>query len=449
MPTRRRHPGGAHDRTIRLGRERLGRLETATQLEWLVTNGIGGYAAGTVGGALTRRYHGLLVAALKPPVERTLLLAKLAERVHVGGAWVDLDLNEWVGGAASPLGHLVLESFALESGVPVWTWAIGNTRLEKRVWMEQGQNTTYVQYRLAGAPAPVTLSLRALVNCRDHHVTVSRGEGAARTESVAGGLLVRMHDDAPALWLLAEGAEATPANVWYRNFALRTETERGLDDREDHLLAGEFSRTLEPGEVFTFVASTRHDAGRGALALAGALHRRHVHGTTLLDAWEQAQGKAARSAPEWIRQLVLAADQFVVERSPGGEEALRGTPGAPRSVLAGYPWFTDWGRDTMIALPGLALTTGRPEIARAVLQAVRRERRPRHAAQLLPRRRFAAPSTTPWTRRCGSSRPSRPTSTRPATSSCSRRSTPRSRTSARGTNAARASASRWIRTTGW
>jgi predicted glycogen debranching enzyme len=353
---------------IRFGRERLGRLDIATQLEWLVTNGIGGYAAGTVGGALTRRYHGLLIAALKPPVDRTLLLAKLAERVHVDGEWVDLDLNEWVGGSASPLGHLHLESFQLDGGVPVWTWTLGSTRLEKRVWMEQGQNTTYVQYRLAAAPGPVTLSLRALVNCRDHHETISRGEAIAHIESVTGGLMVRANDKAPALWLFADGANATIANVWYRNFTLPIETERGLDDREDHLLAGEFTRSLQPGEVFTFVASTSHEAGRGAVALAGALHRRHAHEHALTEAWEKAQGKLAKQAPPWIRQLVLAADQFVVERSPGGVEALRGTPGAPRSVLAGYPWFTDWGRDTMIALPGLALTTGRPEIARAVLR---------------------------------------------------------------------------------
>ena len=353
---------------IRLGRERLGRLESASQLEWLVTNGIGGYASGTVGGALTRRYHGLLIAALKPPVQRTLMLAKLAERACLDGTWIDLDHNHWVGGVSSPLGHLQLESFALEHSVPVWTWAIGATRIEKRVWMEQGQNTTYVQYRLAGGSLPVTLSLRALVNHRDHHETVSRGDRAASVEVLPGGLEVRAFEGATPLWLYAEGAEVKPANVWYRNFTLAVETERGLDDREDHLLAGEFTRTLAPGEAMTCVASTQHDAGRGVLALAGALHRRHVHAKALLEAWTGAQGKRATNAPSWVRQLVLAADQFVVERAGGGEDALRAAPAAPRTVIAGYPWFTDWGRDTMISLPGLALTTGRPEIARAVLQ---------------------------------------------------------------------------------
>jgi predicted glycogen debranching enzyme len=352
---------------IRMGRERLGDIESATRLEWLVTNGIGGYAAGTVGGALTRRYHGLLVAALKPPVERTLLLAKLVERVRIDDAWIELDLNEWVGGAIAPRGNVHLESFRLEGAVPLWTWAIGDVRLEKRVWMEQGQNTTYVQYRLAGAPGPMTLSLGALTSCRDHHATLAHGEDLPHVSEVAGGLEVRAFEGAPALCLFAEGVAAEPAGSWYRGFALARETERGLDDHEDHALAGTFTRELAPGEALTVVASTRHDAGRGALALAGARHRRQAHEAALLEAYERAQGRLAKAAPAWIRQLVLAADAFVVERGSGGEESLRAAPAAPRTVLAGYPWFTDWGRDTMIALPGLTLTTGRPEIARAVL----------------------------------------------------------------------------------
>ena len=131
------------------GRDRLGDLGAATRLEWLVTNGIGGYASGTASGELTRRYHGLLVASLKPPVGRTLLLAKLAESLELDGDWVDLDTNRWAGGSVAPAGHMHLESFRLDETVPVWTWAIGATRLEKRVWMEQGENTTFVEYRLA------------------------------------------------------------------------------------------------------------------------------------------------------------------------------------------------------------------------------------------------------------------------------------------------------------
>lgn len=352
----------------RIGREVLGDLAASSRHEWLVTNGIGGYAAGSVGGALTRRYHGLLIAARKPPVERTLLLAKLAERVQIDGEWADLDCNHWRGGTTTPLGHLHLESFALEGAVPVWTWAIGDTRLEKRVWMEQGHNITYVQYRLVSAHAPVTLSLRAFVDHRDHHETTSLGETLAVIENVTGGLEIKMGGDTMPLWLFADGAECKPAHVWYRHYTLDVETERGLDDEQDLLLAGEIVRTLEPGEAFTVVASTRHDSGRGVLSVASALQRRRAHEKQLLDTWTKAQGKRAKDAPEWIRQLVLAADAFVVERArTNGDDLVMGASGSPRSILAGYPWFTDWGRDTMIALPGLLLTTGRHELARAVL----------------------------------------------------------------------------------
>ena len=345
------------------GRDRLGDVAAATRLEWLVTNGIGGFASGTASGALTRRYHGLLVASLKPPVGRTLLLAKLAESLEVGGAWVDLDTNRWAGGAFSPAGHLHLESFRLDETVPVWTWAIGDTRLEKRVWMEHGENTTFVEYRLAASSAPVRLYLRALVNHRDAHEITSHGAWTARVEPASGGVCVEAWNGATPLWLFAPGAEVRPVNDWYRGFHLALEAERGLDCVEDHLCAAEIITKLEPGGSVVVTASTRRNAGRDAgtpLARAFSLQRRRAHEKSLLDAWRKAQPKASRTAPEWVRRLVLAADQFVVERA---------IPGEPqgRSIIAGYPWFSDWGRDTMIALPGLALATGRPQLARTIL----------------------------------------------------------------------------------
>jgi len=196
---------------------------------------------------------------------------------------------------------------------------------------------------------------------------MGRGDVQGRVEPLTGGVKVSLVDDGLPLFLLADGAEVKPAHIWYRAFTLAVETERGLDDREDHLLAAEFTHRLEPGEAFTLVASTRHDAARGALSLAGALVRRRAHDRSLLDAWERQQGRIAREAPPWLRRLVLAADTFVVERPAPEHGALRGAPGTPRTVLAGYPWFTDWGRDTMIALPGLLVTTGRADLARGVL----------------------------------------------------------------------------------
>ncbi len=348
---------------LRFGRDRLASPATSGALEWLVTNGIGGYACGTLGGMLGRRYHGLLVAALRPPVGRTLMLTKLAETLEVDGTPHDLDANRWAGGVVQAPGLAHLESFALEESVPVWTWAVGDARLEKRVWMEHGENTTYVHYRVTSARAPVTLRLKALVNHRDAHTTLGHGDWQARVEPVSGGLRVEAFEGATPLWLVAPGAHVEPAHDWYRGFALALEEERGLDALDDHLMVGTFTATLADGEALTVVASTRHDAGRGGsgpLALAGSLARRRAHDKSLLDAWRQAQPDASKHAPEWVQCLVRAADAFIVDR------AQSGLPNG-RTVIAGYPWFSDWGRDTMIALPGLTLATGRPEIARMIL----------------------------------------------------------------------------------
>jgi predicted glycogen debranching enzyme len=346
------------------GRDILCRSASSSRLEWLVTNGIGGYGCGALGLTLERRYHGLLVAALQPPVGRTLLLAKFGETLLLDGVRIPLDANRWSSGWLDPRGDHHLESFRLEGAVPVWTWAIGDTRLEKRVWMEHGENTTYVEYRLLAGRRETGLELKAFANHRDAHAVTSPGTWTPRIEAATGGLVVEMFEGARPLWILAPGATIEPASNWYRNFALRLETERGLEDVEDHLHAGTLRFRLAPGEAALVTASTRHDAARaraGPLALATALARRHAHEKSVLDAWTKAQGALARRAPGWVRQLVLAADAFVVERS---------APGRPngRSIIAGYPWFSDWGRDTMIALPGLALVTGRPEIARAILE---------------------------------------------------------------------------------
>ena len=348
---------------LRFGRDRLSRPGEADRLEWLVTNGIGGYACGTASGALARRYHGLLVAALNPPLGRTLLLAKLAERLWHDGRWVELDVNRWASGAVTPGEPVHLESFRLEGAIPVWTWALGDTRIEKRVWMEHGENTTYVQYRLASAPAPVRLVLKALANHRDAHGLTARGEWDARIEEAVGGLQIVPFAGATPLWLFAPGAEVRAAHDWYRGFALALEGERGLDAVEDHLCVAEIGARIEPGEALTVLATTRHDAGlsgRGTLSLAGALSRRRSHDRSLHASWAKARGPLARIAPDWVRQLVLAADAFIAERRSEADPA-------GRTVIAGYPWFGDWGRDTMVALPGLALATGRPEVARAVL----------------------------------------------------------------------------------
>jgi predicted glycogen debranching enzyme len=355
---------GAKDRpevplkpVIDFGREVCGDLHAAEQREWLVTNGIGGFASGTVAGLLTRRYHGLLIAALKPPLGRTLLVAKLEENVEYDGRKYALSANRWTGGTLDPLGFREIERFCLEGTTPVWTFALADAKLEKRIWMQPGANTTYVEYRLLRASRPLQLDFKALVNYRNYHASTRAGDWRMNVEAIENGLRVVAFDGAAPFYLLSTSASAVPAHDWYRNFDLAAERYRGLDDREDHLHAGTFHAQLGPGDSFTLVCSTEPAPDlNGRAAFETHLTQERV----LLDRWAAAQPSLAEEAPTWVRQLVLAADQFIVKRP------LANVPDV-RSIIAGYHWFGDWGRDTMIALPGLALATGRPEIARSIL----------------------------------------------------------------------------------
>ena len=343
---------------IDFGRDVCGDLSQAESCEWLVTNGLGGYASGTVAGLLTRRYHGLLVAALKPPVGRTLLVAKLDETAEHGGRSYPLFTNRWHNGSVYPDGYRYLERFRLEDTVPVWTYALADDLLEKRVWMEPGANTTYLRYALARGSGPVALRIKTLVNYRDHHGS-TRGNGwQMRVTAEDRGLTVVAYDGAVPFHLRSEGGRCETAHDWHWGFDLAVERARGLEDHEDHLHVGTIHGTVEEGKPLTIVLSTDPSA---SLDGAKALERRTRQQRTLLGAFGKAQPALAKTAPEWVEQTIFAADQFIVSRpSPADSDG--------QSVIAGYHWFADWGRDTMIALPGLTLTTGRPAIACRILK---------------------------------------------------------------------------------
>ncbi len=347
---------------VDFGRDVCGDLEAAEQREWLVANGIGGYGSGTLGGLLTRRYHGLLVAALKPPLGRTLLLSKLDEVAEYDGQSYPLSTNRWVGGAVDPQGYRYVERFRLEGTTPVWTFAFSDALLEKRVWMQQGSNTTYVRYELVRATRPLKLTMKALVNYRDHDATTLAGDWRMNIQPLERGLRVEAFAGAAPFHVLSAEAAAQPAHTWYRNFDLALERDRGLEDHEDHLHAGTFNAELDPGGSATIAAST--DA---APNLDGRLawEARRAHEEGLRSQWVKDHPRGSRQARPWVEQLALAAGQFVVRRPwPDDPEAY--------SVIAGYHWFGDWGRDTMIALPGLALSTGRRRVAQGILRAFAR-----------------------------------------------------------------------------
>jgi predicted glycogen debranching enzyme len=171
-----KEPTTSQKAEVSFGREICGVLEVAEQREWLVTNGIGGYASGTVSGNLTRRYHGLLVAALNPPVQRMQLVTNTDETAKYDGADYALATNRWDSGAVEPQGYLNIESFRLEGTTPVWQFAFADALLEKRVWMQYGENTTYVKYTLLRSSGPVDLAIKTLVNYRDFHASTHAGD---------------------------------------------------------------------------------------------------------------------------------------------------------------------------------------------------------------------------------------------------------------------------------
>lgn len=347
---------------IGFGREICGNLESAEAREWLVTNGIGGYASGTLAGALTRRYHGLLVAALKPPLGRTLLLTKVDETALYDGRSYPLYTNRWADGSVDPHGYRQIEQFHLEGTIPVWRFACADALLEKRVWMQPGENTTYIYYRLHRSTRPLSLTIQALVNYRDYHGSTRGGGWQMNVEPVQDGISVTAFPSAQTLYLLASGAEASLAHDWYFGFDLPVERFRGLDYHEDHLHAATFRITLESGGGFTLVASTERNAHPDGEETLKSCNNREQE---LVRRWKATRPVKKTVSPDWVNHLVLAADQFIVSRPLADE------PGG-NTIIAGYHWFGDWGRDTMISLPGLTLSTGRPEIASSILRTFAR-----------------------------------------------------------------------------
>ncbi len=330
-------------------------LNSALTREWLVTNGLGGYASGTLTGANTRRYHGLLVAALNPPAARTVTLAKMDEEVEVGGATYRLGTNEYESGVFYPDGYLFLERVELDGMIPTFFYQAANFSLTKTIWMEHARNTTYIRYALAETAQPIRLTLLPLCTYRDFHAEL-RGSGDWHfgVQARVGVVTITAFDGATAYHLLTlPAASFVPLDLWYWRFRHRVEQERGLDSVEDLYLPGLWRVDLQPGASFVVVTTTEDVA-----SVDGAVET----------AWQRERARQAALAQnardEFEKQLYVAADQFIVQRQVDGQPLS--------TIIAGYPWFSDWGRDTMIALEGLTLVTGRCIEAAKILRAFAR-----------------------------------------------------------------------------
>jgi predicted glycogen debranching enzyme len=336
-------------------RSLLAHAPEALSREWLVTNGIGGFASGTIAQANTRRYHGLLVASLKPPVDRVVMVAKADVTIGYRGQQFQLGCNEFADGTIAPQGFLHLSGFRLDDQVPTWTYACSDVVLEQRIWMAYGRNTTYASFRLCAASAPVEFELNPLCTYRDYH-SHTQGGWPMDVRAEQRECRVTAFTGARPYRLLLDRGEFAANPDWYWRFRHRAEAERGLDETEDLLHPGTFRARLEPGDTVTFIATAEAaEPETGRIAAERGAQRR----LSLLQA-------APGDAPEWIRQLTLAADQFIVSRASSATDGATSLSG--KTVIAGYPWFSDWGRDTMIALPGLAITTGRTADAASILR---------------------------------------------------------------------------------
>jgi predicted glycogen debranching enzyme len=334
--------------------------------EWLVTNGLGGYASGTVAGVVTRRYHGVLVASLPAPLGRMVMLNHLLERVRLKDRRVVwLGDEDEVAGANTADRTQHLKEFRVELGLPVWTYEIHGLTIEKRVLMPHGQNTTHLTYRLLEGDGPVRLTLRPSVHFRGYESPVNAGPSLSyvitgvknRYECSGGAELPPLR-----LRLYGAGAALTLDEVGSSHVPYAMEKLRGYESVGSLCSPGYFRADLYPGQPVTLIASTEAWETIDALTPEQAADAEHSRRGQLLEI----AGPMSRVASE----LVLGADQFIVTPAGRVEEAARAKAAGEevRTIIAGYHWFTDWGRDTMISLEGLTLSTHRYREAGYILR---------------------------------------------------------------------------------
>jgi predicted glycogen debranching enzyme len=334
--------------------------------EWLVTNGLGGYASGTIHGAPTRRYHGVLIAALQNPLGRMMMLNGLLERLRLADRRTFfIGAQELTGN--SPEQSLGLADFFLEDGLPVWRYEVEGLVLEKRLLMVHQQNTVHISYSLLKGSVPVRLGLRPAIHIRPHDAAVGSGSLQKYTITARGYQYeVSASPDLPSVRMAVYGASAafTIENRETQAIPYRTERSRGYASEGALSSPGFFRVDLTCGSQITFVASTEDWATISALSPdESAAAERGRRKALLLNVDPHARG-------DFGADLTLAADQFLITPAGRSEDTARAHALGDDvcSVIAGYHWFTDWGRDTMISLEGLTLATGRFNEARWILR---------------------------------------------------------------------------------
>jgi predicted glycogen debranching enzyme len=326
----------------------LANLESALNKEWLETNSLGGYASSTVVGINTRRYHGLLVAALKPPVDRILLVSRVDEVLIIGKERYEISSSEYEN-TVYPKGYRYLEEVRLDL-YPTFTYVVGGVKLNKSVLMLHGENTTYITYSIETSPngprtSQIILEVRPLVAFRDHHSLLRENPGFSMHTNVEPGITrLRPYEHLPQLCIIFDSGRFEGSGYWYRNYHYRREKERGYPSNEDLYSPGRILFTFEEGDSQELAFSTER------VSLADLRNR------SIAEVERRTRILESPIARHDLRNhLLLAADSFIAKR------------GDNRTIIAGYPWFTDWGRHAMVSLPGLTLVTGRYDDAKGII----------------------------------------------------------------------------------
>lgn len=314
--------------------------------EWLLTNGLGGFASSTIIGENTRRYHGFLLVSLDPPVDRRLLVAKLDEDLYVNKVRYVLGTNRVRNGYAQE-GYRYLLNFQRHP-FPTYIYQIDGIFLIKTIIMIHGENTTVVHYRVINPfQKKLSLYIFPLVNCRDYHHITQENDWPFHQEFISNRQVeIAPYSGAPHVYMATDHAEYVQSPSWYKGMYYYMEEYRGLPCFEDHFIPGYFTLHSQTSEEFSITFSTSEIAGFDYEHLEKKERERR---NALLE--------LAGHSDDFVQKLVLAADDFIVERASTGK----------KSIIAGYPWFNDWGRDAMIAFPGLTLCTRRFQDAREIL----------------------------------------------------------------------------------
>ncbi|MBH0178286.1 MAG: glycogen debranching protein [Nitrospira sp.] len=330
---------------MKIGKADCQDLNRALSLEWLETNGRGGFASGTVAGANTRRYHALLLVARKPPADRLVLVNHLDEWIDCDGRSIPLSTNLYPG-TVHPSGYVACTEFS-STPWPRWSFDCGEAVIQREIFCVLGRELVIVRWKLVGAKdCSVLLRVRPMLSGRDYHMTHHENGSLSTNASIGPARVVwQPYSDVPAVQAVHSGTYRHEPD-WFRRVQFPVEHQRGLDCEEDWWSPGEFGFELEPGkdQMLVLTSEAVDHLDTAVLAKRETTRRKRFN-------------PANRTADPLASALQQAAGAYLSERGVG------------QTVIAGYPWFTDWGRDTFISLPGLCLVTGQHETAWHIIES--------------------------------------------------------------------------------